>query len=82
MELAIEVDLVSLGLEIVIDLVEKLDLKHEVAHVIHRSLQVTNRLLKPVKDEVGAVEGDLGDELLHLILELLRCGSQISLDLF
>lgn len=55
MELAIEVNLVSLGLEFLVDLVEELDLQNEIAHVVHWSLQVANRLLQPVKDECGAV---------------------------
>lgn len=81
MELTVKVNLVSLSLEFLVDFVEHLNLKHEVAHIVDRSLKVANGRLEPLKNYSGAIESDLRDELLYLILQFLGSRSEVGLNL-
>ena len=77
MELTIQVDLVSLGLELLVDPVEVLDLEHEVRDIVHVALQVSDRLGEPLKHEHCAVLGHCGDKLLDFVHEELWCRCQV-----
>ena len=81
MELTVKIDLVTLRLELLVDAVEVLDLKHEVRHIVDRALQVTDGLVEPLEDKHSALLGDIWDQLLNFILQEARCRSQILFDL-
>jgi len=82
MVLAVEINLVTLGLELFADQSEVLELYHEVRNIVDRALQVTNRLIKPLKYDHGAFFSNLGHKDLNLIQKGFGCRSQILLDLF
>ena len=81
MELTVEIDLVTLRLELFVDAVIVLNLKHEVRDVVHRALKVTDGLLEPFENEHGALLGHVRDQLLYIVLKEARGRSEILLDL-